>query len=132
MCCQVFPNGNKEGEGTHVSIYTRLMKGQFDDHLKWPFAGVITVQIVNQARNRSHIEKVIPYDDETPVEAAGRVRDTEMVEKGLGYSQFLALTDLGRNAAKKTKYLKDDIMIVRVVSVEIEKESLSSSSSSSI
>ena len=123
MCIQVFPNGNKEGEGTHVSIYTRLMKGQFDDHLKWPFRGIITIQIVNQAGDHSHVEWSLPYDDNTPDDTAGRVTDMDMerAKKGWGYYQFLALADLGHNAVKKTQYLKDDIIIVRVVSVEVTK-----------
>ena len=41
------PTGNRKR--THVSIFTYMMQGPFDDHLKWPFRGVITIQIVNQA-----------------------------------------------------------------------------------
>ena len=49
MCLQVFPNGFNNGNGTHVSIFTCLMKGLHDDHQKWPFRGEVTIQIVNQA-----------------------------------------------------------------------------------
>ena len=49
VCILVDPNGYGVGEGTHISIFTCLMKGLFDDHLKWPFRGNITIQIVNQA-----------------------------------------------------------------------------------
>ena len=37
----VYPTGCGSGKGTHVSIYTFTMKGSYDDHLKWPFRGVV-------------------------------------------------------------------------------------------
>ena len=86
-----------------------------DDRLKWPFRGEITVQIVNHAGDHSHIEKIIPYDDETPDDTAGGVTDKESA-KGWGLN-FLANTNLEYNATKKTQYLKDGIIIVRVVNV---------------
>ena len=114
MCIIFNPNGYGDGKGTHISIFTCLMRGPYDDHLKWPFRGEITVQIVNQAGDHSHVEKTIRYNDETPGDNAGRVVDKER----WGF-HFLTLTDLHYNAANKTQYLKDDIIIVRVVSVKI-------------
>ena len=55
-----------DGKGTHISIFTFLMRGSYDDHLKWPFRGNITIQIVNQAGDHDHIEMIIHYNDETP------------------------------------------------------------------
>ena len=77
MCLRVDPNGNGDAKGTHVSIHTYLMKGSYNHHLKWPFRGVITVQIVNQDGDHDHIEKTIPYNDQTPDSAAGRVTSGE-------------------------------------------------------
>ena len=117
MCISVDTNGHGSGKGTHVSIYTCLMQGPYDDHLKWPFRGEITIQIVNQAGNHSHMEKTTTYHDKTD-DIAGRVIDKDRA-CGWGKHQFLAHTDLEYNAAKKTQYLKDDIIIVRVVRVKI-------------
>ena len=33
MCVYVYPNGSANGEGTHVSIFTHMMQGPFDDYL---------------------------------------------------------------------------------------------------
>ena len=66
FCVDVLPQGNQDGKGTHVSIYACLMEGQFDDHLKWPFRGEITIQIVNQDGDHDHVEKTIHYNDDTP------------------------------------------------------------------
>ena len=118
MCIRVDPKGDGSGKGTHVSVFTCLMKDPFDDHLKWPFRGGIAIQIVNQVGDHDHVERTIYYDDETDDEYAGRVTDKERA-RGWGQHKFLAHTALGYNGERKTQYLKDDIFIVRVVRVEI-------------
>ena len=115
MCIRVDLQGYGDGKGTHVSVSTCLMKGPFDDHLKWPFRGEITIQIVNQDGDHDHVERTVPYSDDTLDEYAGRVTDKERA-LGRGYYKFLAHTDL---QYKKTQYLRDDIIIVRVVRVKI-------------
>ena len=112
------PNGYGKGKGTHVSLVTQLILGPYDNHLKWPFRGEITVQIANQAGDHSHVERTIHYNDETPDTAAGRVTDKESAE-GKGFHLFLAHKKLEYNAAKKTQYLKNGIITVRVVKVII-------------
>ena len=37
MCLRVYVNGSGGHKGTHVSLYAYLMRGEFDDYLKWPF-----------------------------------------------------------------------------------------------
>ena len=46
MCIRVYANGNGDGAGTHVSVYLVLMRGIFDDDLKWPLQGDITMHHV--------------------------------------------------------------------------------------
>ena len=116
MCVNVDPNGYGDGEGTHVSIFTFMMCGPFDDYLKWPFRGKITIQLVNQAGDHDHVEETIPYTDDTPDDTAGRVTGSARAD-GLGNHQFLSHADLDYNAARKTQYLKDNHLIVRVVKV---------------
>ena len=45
MCLKVLANGEGKGKGTHVSVFIHLMRGEFDDDLKWPFNGKITIQL---------------------------------------------------------------------------------------
>lgn len=45
MC--VVPNGVKGG---HVAVNLRLMQGNFDNALEWPYTGSITVQLLNWIR----------------------------------------------------------------------------------
>ena len=117
FCIYVIPPGY--GDGTHVSIYACLMKGQFDDHLKWPFRGEITIEIVNQDGDHDHVEKTVLYNDKTADANAGRVTGNKNRASGWGFRTFLARAHLGYNPAKKTQYGKDGVIIVRVVKVTL-------------
>ena len=119
MCVNVDPNGYGDGEGTYVSLFTCMLRGPFDDYLKWPFRGSVTIQVVNQAGDHDHIEKIIDYANRTPDDTAGRVTGSERAE-GWGNHRFLAHSHLDYNAARKTQYLKDNHLIVRVVKVVLK------------
>ena len=118
FCIYVVPQGIEGGEGTHVSVYACLMKGQFDDHLKWPFIGELTIQVVNQDGDHDHVEMTIHYNDETPDANAGRVTGKNR-SQSWGFHTFLAHAHLGYNHAKKTQYKENGVIIVRVVKVTL-------------
>ncbi|XP_028400904.1 TNF receptor-associated factor 4-like isoform X2 [Dendronephthya gigantea] len=48
-----FPNGNGSGEGTHLSLYVRLLVGEYDSLLKWPFLGDISLTLIEQSSDAS-------------------------------------------------------------------------------
>jgi len=54
----------------HVSVFVCLTQGEYDDHLKWPFNGDITVQLLDQEGREEHHTVVIHYTDGTPDETA--------------------------------------------------------------
>ena len=37
VCLEVYANGDEDGEGSHVSIYAFIIRGEHDDELEWPF-----------------------------------------------------------------------------------------------
>ena len=120
MCIRVYPKGTGSGEGTHVSLFTYLMRGPYDDHLNWPFRGEVTIQIVNQAGDHSHVENNIEYNDQTQHNCAGRVFGMNKRSNGWGNPQFLAHTYLTYNT-DEIQYLKDDIIVVQVVQVKLTR-----------
>ena len=63
-----------DGKGTHVSVYAYLMRGEFDDHLKWPFQGHVTVAMLNQLEDNHHATK-IEFTDTKNIKVIGRVTD---------------------------------------------------------
>jgi len=58
----------------HVSVTYLLMRGEFDDHLTWPFQGDVNIQLVNQlAEDRGHFTKSIHLGTPTDVTTVNRV-----------------------------------------------------------
>ena len=49
----LFLNGNGTGEGTHLSLYIKILPGEFDALLKWPFSHSVAFTLFDQS------EKVI-------------------------------------------------------------------------
>ena len=117
MCLSVDANGCGDGAGTHVSVYTYLMRGEFDSHLKWPFRGTVTIQIVNQLEDKEHHTQTIVYGDTTPDASTARVTEGER-SRGWGKNRFIHHSALGLSVAKNRQHLKDDCLIFRIVSVK--------------
>ena len=121
MCLKVAANGRGEGAGTHVSVYVYLMQGKFDDHLRWPFQGQVTVQLINQAAEDEGRHTATISFSNMQQSGMGRVTDAERAADGFGQAKFLPLEELGYNADKNCQYLKDDRLcfeITRVTDVD--------------
>ena len=117
MCLWVYANGCKEGKGTHVSVFACLIRGEFDDHLKWPFRCRVTIAMLNQLEDNNHITETISFTNTTDNKVIGRVTDGER-GSGLGYDTFIAHTDLTYDPAKNCQYLKYDCLRFRIVKVK--------------
>ena len=113
ICLDVYPNGYGGDNGTHVSVFSCIMRGPFDNQLKWPFQAKITVQIVNQAGDDNHHEMTNNYNDMTPETIAGRVMDKERAISR-GYGQFIPHTSLRHTTASNTEYLRNNSLVFRV------------------
>ena len=109
MCLSVYANGNSDG--THVSVFAYLMKGDHDDTLTWPFTGSVTVELLNQLVDKNHYKNTItfPADQEVSKRVVDRKRG-----KGWGQTKFISHTALDYNASTNTQYLKDDTLMFRV------------------
>ncbi len=58
ICFAVYPNGDGAGKNTHISVYSYLMPGEFDDTLTWPIRGEIRYQLLNQEDGEGVIEYI--------------------------------------------------------------------------
>ena len=118
MCLRVDANGEGDGEGTHVSVYTHLMRGEFDDLLKWPFQGHVVLQLCNQLDNRRHRGHTISFSETADLKAISRVTGRKRAESGWGKSTLIAHKDLNCNIANNCQYLEHDRLRFRVITVE--------------
>ena len=119
FCVEIYPNGYGSHKGSHMSLYTSIMRGPFDAKLKWPFEGSITIQVLNQVEDKNHLEKIIDYTEQTDGSCNSRAIDAE-ISAGWGYGKLLPHDSLGNNAAKNTQYLVHDTLRIRILKIEIK------------
>ena len=106
----VYANGCGNGKATHVSVFYCLNRGEYDDQLKWPFCGGITIQLLNQSSDEGHWEEAVCFDDTLRDRRAGRVVGQERTI-GWGYHTFIAHTELN---TENKEYLKNDCLKFRI------------------
>ncbi len=101
-------SGYGAGEGTHVSVYAHLMKGNNDDSLSWPFTGTVTVELLNQLEDKKHHSKKFRF-------YSNAAADEEYIEMG-GIEQFLPYSKVQQLSSRwrRCQYLQDDSLIFRV------------------
>ena len=120
MCAQVYPNGFGKAEGTHVTVSTCIVRGEYDDQLLWPFRGDILVQLLNQTtdKDEGHHEDVIHYNNSTPNKYAGKKITPFLNSRnpGWGHAKFISNRNL-------KKYLKDDCLKFRIRQVHVDTDS---------
>ena len=107
-------NFNNTGE---VGCFICIMKGEFDDNLKWPFLFGLEFLLLNQVRNKDNYI----WSSETKKEILHEFpecfqRPTEIRNSGYGVLSFISNTEI-----LKGKYCKEDS-----ISLYITVEQLSS------
>ncbi len=119
FCLSIDANGSEDGTGTHISLYVNIMKGEFDEHLRWPFRGEIEVMLCNQRKSDGSISETILFDYDAPLEVSDRVMHGEVAESGLGIPKFIEHYHLGFNQSKNTEFLKNNCLRLRVCRVTV-------------
>ena len=106
FCIAVCANGLGSGIGTYLTVYLYSMKGEFDSQLQWPAQNTITLQLLNQERDRDHITVTENFEWSKPVGERDFVAYFSC--------QFTAHKDLGYDPQRGTCYLKNDHLLFRV------------------
>ncbi len=113
MVIGIDANGDEEQEGTHVSVWVYLMRGEYDDQLEFPFKYATKFELLNQLEDKNHHCGSYTYDDGTE-DFNERVIDQEMSDEASGVPEFIPHGDLGFNVTKNCQYLKDDCLVFRI------------------
>ena len=122
MCLKAYPHGYGIGEGSHVSVFVQLMKGEFDDCLRWPFQGRVVLQLCNQLADKYHFGDTIDFTVPTDPRSINRVTSGEMAETEWGTHTFIAHEFLQINPAFYYQYLMDNSLVFRILAVEFLSE----------
>lgn len=108
MCIRVYPNGDGNGRGTHMSIFFVVMRGPYDALLQWPFNKKVTFILLDQSGSNENVTDAFRPD---PASNSFKRPTTEM-NIASGSPVFISQTILNQ---KKDQYIKDDCMFVKVV-----------------
>ena len=121
FCLQVVANGMMSSAGCDVSICIKLMRGEYDNRLKWPFQGEITVQILNWRSDQKHATRVINFNsaakkygacDRVPSGCPG-----DRAPKGWGVLPFIPHSYLPYNESRNTEFVRNNCLCLRVSNV---------------
>ena len=122
LCVRIDANGDTK-KHTHVSLSICVMRGEYDNELRWPFHGEIAVELLDQneghSREGTHHKCTIRYDDSSRYYGQ-RVVLGEKMAAGAGESKFIPHSKLDPDQDSTVQYLKDDCLKFRVSVLHVE------------
>lgn len=114
MCLKILPNTTIDGTA-YVSVFSHLLPGPYDTNLRWPFCGMIVVEVVNQLQDDQHYKMKISYKGQSEG-VAGPMVNCER-SGGLGFSEFISHKKLEKR--RNCQYLRNNCIRIRVSSVNL-------------
>lgn len=109
MCARIYLNGDREGAGTHISLYFVIIPGVHDALLAWPFHQRITFTLIDQI-HKKHISDSFLPDPASPSFA----RPAKNMNVASGCPCFVK-----HDVLRQSGYLVDDVLFLRI-SVDIK------------
>ena len=105
MCIRAYLNGDGSGEGTHLSIFFVLMKGECDSLLQWPFDHSVSLVLVDQDQRKHLVQTFKPN-----LQSNSFQRPKSDMNVASGCPKFAKLSVLD-----DPSYVKDDVMFIKAV-----------------
>ncbi|KAG8450817.1 hypothetical protein GDO86_003184 [Hymenochirus boettgeri] len=117
-----FLNGNGSGEGNYLSVYIRVLPGEYDNLLEWPFSYRVTFSLLDQSdpslSKPQHITETFNPDPNWKnfQKPSGSRNSLDESTLGFGYPKFISHEDI-----RKRNYVRDNSIFLRA-SVEIPQK----------
>ena len=105
MCIRAYLNGDGSGEGTHLSIFFVLMKGEYDPLLQWPFDHKVSLVLVDQNQKKHLVQTFKPNPQSSSFQ-----RPKSDMNVASGCPEFAKLSVLD-----DPSYVKDDVMYIKAI-----------------
>jgi len=105
MCMRAYLNGDGTGEGTHLSIFFVLMRGEYDPLLQWPFEPNVSLILVDQD-HKKHLVRTFKPD----AQSSSFKRPVSDMNVASGCPEFADLTIL-----YNPSYVKEDVMYIKAI-----------------
>ena len=105
MCIRAYLNGDGSGEGTHLSIFFVLMRGEYDPLLQWPFDHKVSLVLVDQEQKKHLVQTFKPN-----LQSSSFQRPKSDMNVASGCPEFAKLSVLD-----DPSYVKDDVMFIKAI-----------------
>ncbi|KAK4876039.1 hypothetical protein RN001_012461 [Aquatica leii] len=105
----LFPNGNGAGEDSHISVYIKILPGEYDALLRWPFAHSVSFTLFDQSTSPEKACNIMESFIPDPTWKNFQRPSKEPDSLGFGFPRFVS-----HEMLKKRHFMKDDTMFVRV------------------
>ena len=105
MCIRAYLNGDGSVEGTHISIFFVIMKGEYDPLLQWPFDNKVSLVLVDQDQKKHLVQTFKPN-----LQSSNFQRPKSDMNVASGCPEFAKLSILD-----DPSYVKDDVMYIKAI-----------------
>jgi len=105
----LFLNGNGGGENSHMSVYIKLLPGEYDTILRWPFRHTVSFTLLDQSELRKDacniVESFIPDPNWKNFQRPSREPD----QLGFGFPKFVP-----HQMLQTRNYIRDDSIFIKI------------------
>ena len=108
----VYPNGDGQGEHTHLSIYSSIVQGEYDAILPWPFTLDVTFTLIDQQadpQERQNIQAISVTTKSYHLPHNTFTRPTAQPIPAVGFMKFVS-----QETIQTRRYLVDDTLVFQV------------------
>ena len=105
MCIRAYLNGDGIGYSTHLSVFFVLMRGEYDQLLRWPFENKVSLILVDQTLRRHVVQTFKPTPDSSSFQ-----KPKSDMNVASGCPQFAELSVL-----EEGDYVKNDVLFLKCV-----------------
>ena len=111
MQVSLFVNGNGAGEGSHMSAYIKVLPGEYDSILKWPFKHTVSFTLLDQTPERKTavniVESFLPDPNWPNFARPSTVEEPDSL--GFGFPKFVS-----HEMVASRNYVKDDCLFLKI------------------
>jgi TNF receptor-associated factor 4 len=105
----LFLNGNGGGEDSNISVYIKLLPGEYDSILKWPFKHTVSFTLLDQADQRKDACNIVESFLPDPTWKNFQRPSREPDQLGFGFPKFVPHQMLFTR-----QYIRDDCLFIKI------------------
>lgn len=109
VSASVFLNGYGNSDNKYLSLYFKILPGEYDNLLEWPFRLPVTFTLFDQAADQDKRRNIVERFMPDPTRKQFKKPHPDMESLGFGYPKFISLETL-----KTKNYIKDDILYIGI------------------